>query len=83
MRHETKTFGGKKVKSQGYTRPNIDLEAWRCYHSRPPWVKYRFPSWYRYQRLHRMFFSSTPTSATRNYDLDFVEVVIDETKSNW
>ena len=28
-----------KVKSQGHTRPKIDLKAWRRHHSRPRWIE--------------------------------------------
>jgi len=31
--HKTINFGGQEVKSQGHTRPKIDLEAWRRHHS--------------------------------------------------
>ena len=36
---ETIHFGCQEAKSQGHTRPKIDLETLRMYHSRPHWAE--------------------------------------------
>jgi len=42
--HETVNSWGQEVKGQDHTRPKLDLEAWRRFRSRTPYVEYSFSS---------------------------------------